>query len=46
MKLLVTEDNVLFRGLLQQILASASSLLPNRPKLQPTSSIPRTIAHE
>jgi len=46
MKLLIAKGNILFRGLPQQILAPEYSLLPDRPKLQMTSSTSRTIPHE
>jgi|HubBroStandDraft_2_1064218.scaffolds.fasta_scaffold09934_2 hypothetical protein len=46
MKLLIAEDNILFRGLPQQTLAPDYSLLPDPPKLQLTSSTPWTIPHE
>jgi hypothetical protein len=46
MKLLIAEDNILFRGLPQQTLAPDYSLLPDRPKLQLTSGTPWTTPHE
>jgi hypothetical protein len=46
MKLVIAEDNILFRGLPQPTLAPGYSLLPDRPKLQLTSSTPWTVPHE
>jgi hypothetical protein len=46
MNLLIVEDNILFRGLLERILVPGHSLLPVRPRLHLTSSAPWTIPHE
>jgi hypothetical protein len=46
MKPLIAEDNILIRGLLQQMLVPDYSLLSDRPNLQLASRTPWTIPHE